>query len=163
MAREAGSRRNTEILRKNGGAARIGTGEGGFADFAGFPFLMAGPAFWCVVLAGSTSCLGVSVLALFSNHSPESSPARSSPSWLVVTLHHGRRRRCLGHLRPVGRHCGVHKTDRLLDADGPIGSVSPKRPGRIDTRGPLRWNPGCSQAHRREREHRHCERRRVVS
>ena len=27
---------------------------------------MAGPAFWCVVLAGSTSCLGGFVLELFS-------------------------------------------------------------------------------------------------
>ena len=53
--------------------------------------------------------------------------------------------------------------DHLLNADAYVESVSPKRPGRIDTRGPLRWNPGCSQAHRREREHRHCERRRVVS
>ena len=31
-------------------------------------FLMAGPAFWCAVIAGSTSCLGASVLELFSNH-----------------------------------------------------------------------------------------------
>ena len=57
----------------------------------------------------------------------------------------------------------LHRTDHLLNADGEVGSVSPERPGRIDTRGPLRWNPGCSQAHRRERESRHCERRRVVS
>jgi hypothetical protein len=32
-----------------------------------------------------------------------------------------------------------------------VGSVGPERPGRIDTRGSLRWNPGCSQAHSRER------------
>ena len=31
---------------------------------------MAGPAFWCVVPAGSTSCLGVCVLELFSTFSP---------------------------------------------------------------------------------------------
>lgn len=47
--------------------------------------------------------------------------------------------------------------------DSYVESVSPERPDRIDTRGAVRWNPGCSQAHRREREHRHCERRRVVS
>jgi hypothetical protein len=33
--------------------------------------LTAGPAFWYVVLAGFTSCLGVSVLELFSNHTSQ--------------------------------------------------------------------------------------------
>jgi len=82
-----------------------------FADFAGLPFLTAGPAFRCGVLSGSASCLGASVLELFSNHTSEPSRARSSPSWPVVRLHHGRRRRSSAILAPSVDTAALPRTD----------------------------------------------------
>jgi hypothetical protein len=70
----------------------------------------AGPAFWYVVVARSTSWLGVSILELFSNHTPEPSLARSSPSWPRCDAAPWTAAQVLGPPRLVGRQCGVSRT-----------------------------------------------------